>query len=81
MILESVLTFLSVFFTNVFYAYYIKAVEKDQPWIASSWSFLISVVACVAVINYTTNHWALIPACFGSFFGTYVGLKTQKKKQ
>jgi len=79
MILEGLLTFLSVFFTNVFYAHYIKAVEDNKPWKASTWSFLISVMASVAVINYTTNHWTLIPACIGSFFGTYVGLKTHKK--
>jgi hypothetical protein len=79
MITEHLLTFLSVFFTNVFYAHYIKAIEEDKHWKASSWSSLINMMASVAVIYYTSNHWTLISACIGAFFGTYAGLKTHKK--
>jgi hypothetical protein len=32
----------------------------------------------VAVINYTTNHWLMIPAMAGAFFGTFVGMKIKK---
>ena len=72
-------TFISIFLTNVFYTYYIKAVQKHAAFLASWWSLVISVCASVAVINYTENHWMLVPACLGSFFGTYAGMLLAKK--
>jgi hypothetical protein len=31
------------------------------------------------VINYTTDHWALIPALLGAYCGTLFGMKIKKK--
>jgi len=57
----------------------LKCVQYENALGAS-----ISAVACyllgsIAVINYTTNHWLVIPAVLGAFFGTYVGMKIRKK--
>ena len=75
---EYIGSFVSVFFTNVFYTYYLKAVHNDKRFLASVWSLVISSVASITVIFYVDNHWTLIPACLGSFFGTYVGMKLKK---
>jgi len=42
---------------------------------------VVFLIACVAVINYTTNYLLLIPAAFGAFFGTLVGMKLRKSKE
>ena len=77
--IEYVVTFFAVFFTDVFYTYYLKAVQEEQAIKASLWATVVFVIACVAVINYTSNYWLLIPAGLGAFFGTYVGMIVKNK--
>jgi hypothetical protein len=38
------------------------------------------VLGSIAVINYTTNHWLIVPAMAGAFCGTFVGMKIKKKQ-
>lgn len=78
MLIDIVTSFLALFFTDVFYTYYLKSVQEEQALKASSWAVVVFVVASVAVINYTTNHWLLIPAGIGAFCGTFVGIKLRK---
>lgn len=78
--IEYVVTFFAVFFTDIFYTYYLKAVQDSHKLKASVWAVVVFITACVAVINYTTNYWLLIPAGLGAFFGTYVGLVFREKK-
>lgn len=78
--LDYVVTFFAVFFTDIFYTYYLKAVQEEQTMKASLWAVIVFIVACVAVINYTTNYWLLIPAGVGAFCGTYVGMILRKQK-
>jgi uncharacterized membrane protein YfcA len=49
--------------------------------VASLWATVVFIVACVAVINYTTNSWLLIPAGVGAFCGTWVGMRLRKNKE
>ena len=77
--LEYVTTFLALFFTDIFYTYYLRSVINNQALRASVWAVVVFLLACVAVINYTTNHWLLIPAALGAFCGTYVGMIIRKK--
>jgi hypothetical protein len=78
--IEYVVTFFAVFFTDIFYTYYLKAVQEEHILKASLWAVIVFIVACVAVINYTTNYWLLIPAGVGAFCGTYVGMILRKRK-
>lgn len=77
--IDYIVTFFAVFFTDIFYTYYLKAVQEDQTMKASLWAAVVFVIACVAIINYTTNYWLLIPAGLGAFCGTYVGMKIREK--
>ena len=77
--LDYVVTFFAVFFTDIFYTYYLKAVQEEQTTKASLWAVIVFIVACIAVINYTTNYWLLIPAGVGAFCGTYVGMILRRK--
>lgn len=77
--IDWVITFFALFFTNVFYVFYLKYVEKNKPFWASIWAAIIFFVASVAFINYVEDHWLLIPAGAGAFAGTYVGMIIRKK--
>ena len=74
-----VVTFFAVFATDLLYIYFVKSIQDDHPWHAAWWSMVVTLTASVAVINYTEDHWALIPALAGAFFGAYVGMKFKKK--
>ena len=73
-----IITFFAVFFTDVLYIYFMKSVQHDKPWQASFWSVAITLTASITVINYTEDHYNLIPALLGAFFGTLVGMKIRK---
>ena len=73
-----IITFFAVFFTDILYIYFVKAVQHDKPWQASFWSVVVTLTASITVISYTEDHYALIPALFGAFLGTLVGMKIRK---
>ena len=77
--IEYIITFLALFFTDVFYTYYLRSVQNNEVLKSSLWAVVVFAIAALAVVNYTTNHWLLIPACLGAFCGTYVGMKIRKK--
>jgi len=76
---DYILAFLAMFLTDVFYTYYLKAVQGEQALRASSWATIIYIVAAFAIIEYNTNHLLLIPAALGAFCGTFVGIKIRKR--
>lgn len=76
--MEYIITFFAIFFTDIFYTYYLMSVQNEQRLKASIWATIVFLFACTAVINYTTNNWLLIPAAFGAFCGTYVGMFLRK---
>jgi uncharacterized membrane protein YfcA len=71
-------TFLAVALTDILYVYFLKSVQNNQPLSASLWSVVVTLTASIAVINYTEDHYALIPALLGAFFGTYIGMRWLK---
>jgi hypothetical protein len=77
--IEYVVTFFALFFTDVFYTYYLRSVNNNEVLKSSLWAVVVFAVAAVAVVNYTTDHMLLIPACLGAFCGTFVGMKIRNK--
>ena len=77
---EYAVTFFALFFTDVFYTYYLRAVADNRAVAASAWAVVVYIIASVAVINYTADHWSLIPAGLGAFCGTWVGMRLRKPK-
>jgi hypothetical protein len=73
-----VVTFLAVFVTDLLYVYFVKSIQRDQPISAGLWSMVVTLTASIAVINYTEDHYALIPALLGAFAGTWFGMKIKK---
>jgi hypothetical protein len=76
--LSYILTFIAVFFVDIFYTYYLKSVNESKALKASFWGAVVWLIGSLAVIEYTANHWLLIPACIGAFCGTWVGIKIRK---
>ena len=76
---EYVATFLAVFATDLIYVYFVKSIQSDRPFRAAWWSMACTFTASVAVINYTQDHWALIPALAGAYCGTLYGMWVKRK--
>ena len=76
--IDFVTTFFAIFLLDVVYTYYLRCVTDNNVLGASFWSVACYILGSVAVINYTTNHWLLIPAMAGAFVGTFVGMKIKK---
>jgi len=78
--LEYITTFFAIFLLDIVYTYYLRCVANEYVLGASFWSVACYILGSVAVINYTTNHWLIIPAMAGAFCGTYVGMILRKRK-
>lgn len=76
-----IITFVAVFVTDYLYTNLVKAVQKTRPLQAGLWSTLVTLSASIAVINYTSDHWQLVPALLGAFCGTYFGTRYHKKTE
>ena len=74
-----IITFLAVFSTDVINTYYVKAIQNDNPLLASIWATVVTFTASIAVINFTEDHRLLIAALLGAFCGTYVAMKFKRK--
>ena len=73
-----IFTFIAVFATDFLYVYFVKSIQDDHALRAAWWSMVVTFTASVAVINYTEDHLALIPALLGAFFGTYASMRWRK---
>ena len=77
--LSFIITFVAVFVVDIFYTYYLKSVNENRALVAGFWGAVVWFIGSIAVIEYTANHWLLIPACIGAFCGTWVGIKLRNK--
>lgn len=71
--------FFAMFFTDVFYTYYLRAVQLESAIPAGVWAAILYVLTSVVIIGYIHNPWLLIPSVLGAFLGTYVGIKFRLK--
>ncbi len=78
--LSYILTFILVFVVDIIYTYYLKAINENHALTAGFWGAFAWLIGSLAVIEYTANHWLLIPACAGAFCGTWVGIKLRTRK-
>jgi len=80
-VINFIITFIAVTAVDIFYTYYIKSINENRAVVAGIWGSIVWLVGSIAVIEYTSNHWLLIPACMGAFFGTFIGIKLRKLKE
>lgn len=75
-----ILVFLSLFLTDICWAFYVNMVKDGNALKSAVWSTTMFGIGAVGVIGYVTNPILLIPALLGAFTGTYVGVVLNKKK-
>jgi uncharacterized membrane protein YfcA len=80
-VINFIVTFLAVTVVDIFYTYYLKSVNENRALVAGFWGAVVWLIGSIAVIEYTANHWLLIPACMGAFFGTWIGIKLRNRKK
>ena len=78
--MDYIFTFFAVFFLDVVYTYYLRCVAENKVMLASFWSVACYLGGSIAVINYTSDHWMLIPAVMGAFAGTWTGMKLKTRR-
>lgn len=69
------ITFFAVGVTDLLYVMYVRSVQQNAPIQAAWWSLVVTFTNSIAVINYTEDHWALVPALLGAAVGTYLGMR------
>lgn len=67
--------FFAMFFTDVFNAYYIQAIQQSRALKASVWATILYILYASAIIGSAHNPLLLIPAAIGAFAGTWVGVR------
>ncbi len=77
MVWEYIAAFLAMFFTDMFYTYYLSAIEKNRAVMASIWAGVLYLFGALIVVGYTRDVWILVPAVIGGILGTYVGVKVK----
>ena len=67
--------FLAVAIGDICWAKYIAYAAHGHRLPAAAWSAALFLCGAFTVVEYTRNHWLLIPAALGAFAGTVVGVK------
>ncbi len=76
---EYPIAFFAMFFTDLVYTYYLRAVQYELPVPAGIWAALLYILTSIVIIGYIHNPWLLVPAVFGAFLGTYCGIRFKLK--
>ena len=76
-----IITFFAVGATDMLYVMYVRSVQQNAPGQAAWWAVVVTLTNSIAVINYTEDHWALVPALLGAAIGTYIGMRYRKRQE
>ncbi|HEY5054584.1 MAG TPA: hypothetical protein VII58_00395 [Acidobacteriaceae bacterium] len=70
-----VFVFAAMAAADVFWACWSAAVTARRPALAATHGAAIVVCGAFPIVEYVSNHWLLVPAVAGAWFGTYVSVK------
>lgn len=65
---------------DLVWAKYVKNVQNDKPLAAASWAAGTLALGGFNIISYAHDSWALIPAIAGAFLGTFLIVRSHRKK-
>lgn len=77
---EYIGAFLGMFFIDIFYTYYLRAIEENRATAASVWAGVLYLLGSLIVVGYTHDVYILIPATIGGVLGTYLGVRLKGTK-
>jgi hypothetical protein len=75
MILRWILVFAATAIADVCWARYTSHAAAGRRWWAAIWGAGIYAGTAFSVVEYTQDHWLIIPTALGAFVGTAVGVK------
>jgi hypothetical protein len=73
--LQCIATAICLFVVDYCWTKWTSHVSDNNPHKAGLWSVAIVMLGGLSVIAYTTNHWLIIPAGIGAYFGTRFAVK------
>lgn len=76
--LQAAAVFVAIFVLDFVWARYTYAMTQERPWAAGFYGAAIFLLSGFSVVQYTTNHWLLIPAAIGGFAGTFAAVKWKR---
>ena len=76
----ALIIFIVYIFIDVLYALWTIYVNERKALQAACCTSAIYVLIAFGVVNYSKNHWYVIPLASGAFLGTFMGVKFKEKK-
>jgi hypothetical protein len=74
-----IVVFVLMLVTDVVWTVYIRRVGQGHALQSAVMATALLAMGGFVVVSYTENHWMLIPACLGSFVGTYFTVRWEKR--
>lgn len=74
-LVSGALVFAATAIADVCWARYTAHASNGDRWAAASWGVGIYLAGAFTVLQYTADHWMVVPAVLGAFVGTAVGVK------
>lgn len=78
--IHALLVFLATAIADVCWARYTSHAAAGRRWAAALWGVGIYLAGAFTVVEYTADHWMVVPAVLGAFVGTAVGVKPKEAK-
>jgi hypothetical protein len=78
--LKFIAVFLSTVLSDIAWTYYFIRVEERKAGKAGFWASCIVMVSAFITVNYVEDHSLLIAAVIGSYVGTWISVKWNKKE-
>jgi hypothetical protein len=75
MILRGFLVFAATLAADICWAHYVRHAARGSRWWAALWGVGPVLAGAFSVLQYTADHWMVVPAVLGAFVGTAVGVK------
>ncbi len=81
MLFKMLLILLAMIVVDIVWTIYISSVALKKPMLAGIASSVSLVINSFVVVSFVNNYWYIVPACIGTFIGTYVAVNWVKHRQ
>lgn len=78
---QALLVFAAMFAADIMWAWYIRRTGEGRMWRSATWATACWLPGTFVAVNYIANHWLILPAALGSFFGTAFSVWYDKRQK
>jgi hypothetical protein len=79
MFYKILICFMGGFLVDLFYVYWIAAVEKESPYRAGTFAVMIAACSTFSFLDIVNQRWLVVPYFAGIFAGTVMGVTIKKR--